>query len=61
MNKTIDKDKKVRKSKGITLNIIASEEECSKEESDRRLVEFFSVLYEWHLEDQNKLNSPDKP
>lgn len=61
MEKTINKNKKTKKNKGITLNIIPSEEECSKEESDRRLVEFFGVLYEWHLEDLNKLNSPDKP
>lgn len=52
MNKIIGKAKK---NKEITLNIIPSTEECSKEEADRRLVEFFSVLYEWHLEEQNKL------
>lgn len=61
MSKTADKNKKARKSKGITLNIIPSTEECSKEESDRRLIEFFNILFEWHIEDLNKLNSPDKP
>jgi hypothetical protein len=60
MTKTTDKDKKVRKSKGLKLNIIPSKEKISQEESDRRLIEFFSLLYEWHLDEQNKLEPTDK-
>jgi len=36
-------------------NLIPSKEECSKEEEGRLLVEFFGLLHEWHLEEQNKL------
>jgi len=58
MVKTIDKDKKVKKHKGLTLNITSSNEQISEEEKNRRLVEFFALLYEWHLEEQNKLQTP---
>lgn len=61
MSKTLDKDKKAKKHKGLTLTITSSNEQISEEEKNRRLIEFFGVLYEWHLEDLNKLNSPDKP
>lgn len=60
MSKTIDKDKKARKYKGLKLNIIPSKEKISQEESDRRLIEFFNLLYEWHLEEKEKLETPEK-
>jgi hypothetical protein len=55
MTQIIDKDKKTKKSKGLTLRIIPSEEKVSEEEKNRRLIEFFALLYEWRLEEQNKL------
>lgn len=58
MNKTIDKNKKAKKHKGLTLNITVSKEQISEEERNRRLVEFFALLYEWRLEEQSKLQPP---
>lgn len=61
MSKLADKDKKVRQSKGLTLNLIPSKEKCSEDEANRRLVDFFSLLFEWHLEDQKELIPPTSP
>lgn len=55
MSKTIGKDKKARKRKGLTLNITVANEQISEEEKNRRLIEFFALLYEWRLEEQSKL------
>lgn len=55
MNKTISKNRKAKKHKGLTLNITVANEQISEEEKNRRLVEFFALLYEWRLEEQSKL------
>ena len=35
----------------ITLNITFDESPVSKEEQDKRLVDFFALLFEWKLEE----------
>ena len=44
------------KKQKLKLNIIPPQKPSSKEQEDKRLVDFMDLLLGWHLEEQKALN-----